>query len=376
MMEQEEAPLDWGGHRPVCECVVDVVARPDSPMVARVTRLDSSHLSRGALLTKHTGYILHVRLSHTPWPKTASEKRYLSFRQLFERNYDCSLTYLPLTPPMLHHSAIIITLMPHQCVCWWLWSRGKARTGGGIVYTDQPILSHGRKYRGETEPKLPMIACLSHFHQRISPTTSLMRNTCTERSLLQLYFKFESDSWKSINLSDYTRTKWYILPYIFTSIVPVHLDKLHKGLATGAGELSECEVNKLLPWKRHQIRLRGGGGQGPAKPAPQPQSAQVSRPRADQSSLQTFQKLFLHYWPKLLNDITEKFLVLCTRGSQKDSFVPWPCSCCHLWRSPWWRSCLHYCYYHYCCCCYCYYCCCCLSWWHLWRGTRTGWRSS
>ena len=106
---------------------------------------------------------------------------------------------------MLHHSPIIMTLIPHSVCGRWLWSPGKARTGGGIVYTDQPILSHGRKYRGETEPKLPF--------DRVSvslPSKNLSYNFINEehlhRGLCYNFIsnpKFESDSWESINLSDY-----------------------------------------------------------------------------------------------------------------------------------------------------------------------------
>lgn len=49
----------------MCECVVDVVARPDSPMVARVTRLDSSHLSKSTADKTHGLYSTCEAQSHT-----------------------------------------------------------------------------------------------------------------------------------------------------------------------------------------------------------------------------------------------------------------------------------------------------------------------
>ena len=82
-------------------------------------------------------------------------------------------------------------------MCWrWLWSPGKARTGGGIVYTETQTsrYCHTAGNIGERRNQsFHMIACLSHFHQRIYLTTSLMRNTCT-RVFVTISFQTSNSS--------------------------------------------------------------------------------------------------------------------------------------------------------------------------------------
>ena len=156
-----------------CWCFVQA-GWPDSPMVARVTRPPPSHL-HGSLGSRRTADNTHMdghmRQEASKDPSlTLLPGKKIYFLAL--NRFKIWINFNIFNPPP--GCTIVQLLWPshgsqHTSVCGrWLWSPGKARTGGGIVYTDQPILSHARKYRGETEPKLPWSrVCLTSIKESI-----------------------------------------------------------------------------------------------------------------------------------------------------------------------------------------------------------------
>lgn len=112
-MKQQGALLDWRGHHPVCECVVDVVCvqpgSPASPMVARVTRL--SHLRQWTYMR----VFIYICKGHSQ-SATLTTKGNIYSRKRIIGVIISQCHPLPYTPPGgLHYCPIIITLILHQC---------------------------------------------------------------------------------------------------------------------------------------------------------------------------------------------------------------------------------------------------------------------